>query len=80
MNNLYKEMKGLYSLDKTLCFELKPVGETLNNIIENNILEKDEHRSVVYENVKRYCDEYHKYFIDLCLQHVQLTNLKDYIL
>ncbi len=33
---------NLYSVQKTLRFELKPVGETLDRIVKSGLLEEDE--------------------------------------
>lgn len=72
MENLYSKMHNKYSLSKTLRFELLPIGKTKENIIKNGFLEKDEHRAASYKNVKKYCDEYHKYFIDKCLEEIEI--------
>lgn len=66
MNDL-KQFTGLYSLSKTLRFELKPVGKTLENIEKNGILERDNQRALGYKSVKKVIDEYHKAFIDRIL-------------
>ena len=58
----------LYSLSKTLCFEARPIGDTLRNFIKNGLLELDEHRAESYVKVKRLIDEYHKTFIDRALK------------
>ena len=66
MNDL-KQFTGLYPLSKTLRFELKPVGKTLENIEKNGILERDNQRAVGYKSVKKVIDEYHKAFIERIL-------------
>ena len=53
-----------YSLSKTLRFKLIPIGETLENFKAKCLLEQDQERATLYEKVKEYIDEYHKYFID----------------
>ena len=73
-NNLYDNLHKKYSLSKTLCFELKPVGKTLENIKKNEILLQDEKRAVSYKKVKKYCDEYHKFFIDKCMSNFKLSD------
>ena len=78
MKNLYDELNGLYKVQKTLKFELIPQGETLTNIEKANILKDDEHRSEVYKRVKKYCDEYHKNFIEKVLNKIHLENLDTY--
>ena len=66
MNDL-SQFTGLYSLSKTLRFELKPVGKTKENIEKNGILERDNRRAVGYKSVKKVIDEYHKAFIERIL-------------
>ena len=58
----------LYSLSKTLCFEARPIGDTVRNFIKNGLLELDEHRAESYVKVKKLIDEYHKTFIDRALK------------
>lgn len=55
-----KKFINLYPVQKTLRFELRPVGETLKNIEEKGILTADEHRAYAYGKVKKFIDEYHK--------------------
>lgn len=58
---------GLYSTSKTLRFELKPQGQTLNRIEQRGFLDQDEHRAESYKVVKKIIDFYHKHFIDEAL-------------
>ena len=60
----FEDFSGLYPVSKTLRFEAKPIGETLNNIIKSGILNQDRHRAESYQKVKKLIDEYHKEFID----------------
>lgn len=39
---VFGKYRNLYKISKTLRFELKPVGLTLENFKENKILESDE--------------------------------------
>jgi hypothetical protein len=64
-----------YSLSKTLRFELKPVGRTLEHVIKNDILVSDEQRAEDYKKVKKLIDEYHKDFIGFALQNLELEGL-----
>lgn len=75
---LYENLKRFYSVQKTLRFELKPVGKTKENIEKKGIIANDYHRFETYKNVKKYCDEYHKYFINEALKNVKLKNLEEY--
>lgn len=72
----YKDFTGLYPLQKTLRFELKPIGKTKENIERNGILERDNQRAVGYKAVKKVIDEYHKAFIEQMLNSFELK-LKD---
>ena len=69
----FNDFKRLYPLSKTLRFEAKPIGSTLNNIIKSGLLEEDEHRAQSYVKVKKLIDEYHTVFIDRVLNDGCLT-------
>ena len=77
-NCFYDELHNLYEVSKTLRFELVPQGKTKENIEKEGILKIDEYRNEIFKKVKKYCDEYHKYFIDLCLSGANLKNLGAY--
>ena len=49
-----------YSISKTLRFELKPKGKTLENIEKEKLLESDFKKSQDYKDVKIILDNYHK--------------------
>lgn len=68
-----KQFKNLYSLSKTLRFELKPIGKTLKYINNNGLLAQDEHRANSYIKVKKIIDEYHKAFIENSLKDFKLN-------
>ena len=69
---------NLYSLSKTLRFELIPQGKTLENIQEQGLLIKDENRAESYKKVKKIIDEYHKDFINKALDGLILTALETF--
>ena len=69
-----KRFTGIYPLSKTLRFELKPIGKTLENIEKNDLLEQDMHRAESYVKVKKIIDRYHKAFIEEALFNFQLKN------
>ena len=73
MDKNFGDFKRLYPLSKTLRFEAKPIGATLDNIIKSGLLEEDEHRAQSYVKVKKLIDEYHKVFIDRVLNEGCLT-------
>lgn len=79
MKNL-TDFTGLYPLSKTLRFELIPQGKTLEHVIGNKFLERDEHRAESYVLVKRIIDEYHKFFIAGALNNFKLDSLEEYYL
>jgi len=60
----FDEFTNLYSISKTLRFELKPVGKTLDWITKNKLVEEDEKRAEDYKTVKKIIDRYHKEFIE----------------
>lgn len=68
----FDSFTGLYSLSKTLRFELQPQGKTLEHIQGGALLEGDLHRADSYLKVKVLIDEYHKYFIDDILGSLKL--------
>lgn len=61
----------LYSLSKTLRFELRPMGDTLAHIIQSGILEQDTHRAESYKKVKEIIDRYHKEFMEKALKNFE---------
>lgn len=67
-----EELTGLYSLSKTLRFELKPIGKTLEQIERKGLLTQDQQRSEEYERMKIIIDDYHKRFIAMCLRNCKL--------
>lgn len=69
-----KDFTKLYSLSKTLKFELCPIGATLSNIKKNGLLEEDQHRADSYKLVKKIIDRYHKAYIEKRLAGFQLQN------
>ena len=62
-----------YSVSKTLCFELKPIGKTLENISTGKFLESDKKKSEDYKDAKKIIDNYHCYFIDDVLKTLSLN-------
>lgn len=79
MNDL-RNFTNLYSLSKTLKFELIPQAETLSNIQNHGLLIKDETRAESYKKVKKIIDEYHKDFINKALEGLRLEKLHDFLI
>lgn len=67
-----------FQLSKTLRFELKPIGKTLENIHKKGFLTKDKARAKSYNKMKKTIDSFHKYFIDVAMSQVNLTLLSEY--
>jgi CRISPR-associated protein Cpf1 len=78
MTNIFEGMTNLYSLSKTLRFELKPVGKTLENIKKNEILIRDEQRDKDYPTIKLLFDTLHNKFIKESLEQLHTTNREDF--
>ncbi len=66
------DLTGIYPLSKTLRFELKPIGKTLEHIERNGLIAQDEQRAEDYESVKKLIDKYHKEFISQSLSKCRL--------
>lgn len=58
---------GQYPVSKTLRFELKPVGKTLEHITREDLLQHDEKRAKDYKVAKTVIDNYHIDFIETVL-------------
>ncbi|MBE5923848.1 MAG: type V CRISPR-associated protein Cpf1 [Lachnospiraceae bacterium] len=76
--SLYDSFTGVYPVQKTLRFELIPVGETQEHIEKKGYLVTDEHRADSYKKVKKIIDRYHKDFIESVLGQIQLDGLEEY--
>ena len=69
---------NLYSLSKTLRFQLIPVGKTEETFRQKQLLAQDEDRAEHYQKVKGYMDDYHKEFIQSVLSRIVLPELEVY--
>ena len=72
MENIYKNFEQQYPVNKTLCFELKPVGETSEYIRNNNLLNEDKDRAGDFERVKGILDRYYKNYISKNLKNLKI--------
>ena len=70
--NIFEDFTNLYSLSKTLRFELIPQGKTLEHIERNGLLFQDEERAKEYQNAKKIIDKYHQHFIEEVLKSVEI--------
>lgn len=76
--NLINHFTNKYQLQKTLRFELKPIGKTKFHIENKGILKKDEERARSYLLMKKIIDEFHKHFIEVAMQQVELNHLQEF--
>lgn len=77
MSNYYDRLTRMYPISKTIRQELIPVGNTLNNIKKNRIIEADKKRSQDYVKVKALMDEFHKAIINESLYKLKLSKLNE---
>ncbi len=78
-SNIFSDLTNLYSLSKTLKFELKPVGNTQKMLEDAKIFEKDKAIQRKYEITKSYFDRLHREFVREALQGVKLSELEVYL-
>jgi hypothetical protein len=78
-NNSFDEFTNLYSLSKTLRFELKPVGKTLDMLEDANVFEKDKLIKDKYIKTKPFFDQLHRDFLTASLKEIKLEKLEDYL-
>ena len=74
----FSRFTNLYSLSKTLKFELKPIGNTQKMLEDNNVFKKDEIIQIKYQDTKPYFDRLHRDFIEESLNDVKLDGLTEY--
>ena len=67
MGYYYDNLINIHSLSKTLCFQLKPVGETQSNIDKNGIVVKDQQIYEKYFEAKSIFDRFHRNHIEYIL-------------
>ncbi|MDO5050504.1 MAG: hypothetical protein Q4D68_02085, partial [Moraxella equi] len=75
---LFQDFTHLYPLSKTVRFELKPIGKTLEHIHAKNFLSQDETMADIYQKVKAVLDDYHRDFITKMMSEVALTKLVEF--
>jgi len=67
-----EKFTNLYSLSKTLRFELKPVGETQQMLLDENVFQKDKLIRDKYQKTKRFFDKLHREFVGEALAGLDL--------
>ena len=65
--SIFTPFIGQYPVSKTLRFELKPIGKTLEHITKEGLLQHDEKRAEDYKVAKTIIDNYHRHFIETVL-------------
>ncbi|WII95870.1 type V CRISPR-associated protein Cas12a/Cpf1 [Moraxella haemolytica] len=75
---LFTNFTRQYPLSKTLRFELKPIGKTLEHIKAKNFLGQDATLAESYQKIKPILDDYHRDFIELALTDTHLAQLSDF--
>ncbi|MDR0880121.1 MAG: type V CRISPR-associated protein Cas12a/Cpf1 [Clostridioides sp.] len=66
----------LYSIPKTLRFELKPIGKTLENFINMDINARDSYKAEIKKDVQRLIDDKYKIIIDEVLEDFSFGELR----
>ena len=77
-SSIWDNFTKKYSMSKTLCFELKPVGNTEQMLIDNNVFKKDQLIQNKYERTKPYFDRLHRKFITESLENFKFSSLVKY--
>ncbi|HAG50355.1 MAG TPA: type V CRISPR-associated protein Cpf1 [Deltaproteobacteria bacterium] len=77
--SFFGDFTNLYSLQKTLRFELEPQGKTLEHIENKGLISQDEQRAESYKKMKKTIDGFHKHFIEIAMSQVKLTKLKEFV-
>ena len=68
----YQDFTNLYSISKTLRFELRPIGRTREHIETRGLLQRDIDRLANYNSVKGIIDDYHKSYVEARLSAFEL--------
>ncbi|MEM4326664.1 MAG: type V CRISPR-associated protein Cas12a/Cpf1 [Candidatus Diapherotrites archaeon] len=76
-HQIWGDFTNQYSLQKTIRFELKPIGKTREHIENEGLLKIDEKRAEDYKKVKKIIDRYHKKFIEEILSNEKLCNIEN---
>ena len=73
----FSSMNNLFPVSKTLSFRLVPMGNTLDTIRRNNVIENAEQLKKDYEVLKAAADRVHKRFIEQTLSQLHLKYMGD---
>lgn len=72
---LFDDFTNLYEVQKTLRFELKPIGNTQKMLDEADVFRKDKIIKEKYQKTKPFIDRLHREFVDVSLRGAFLTDL-----
>lgn len=80
---MLKGMTNLYPIEKTVCFELRPIGNTLEHFYKNEVIENAQNRSDEFREIKHLIDSIHEEIIEECFQELSRNSeftrlLKEY--
>lgn len=75
---MFVNFTNQYQLSKTLRFELRPIGKTLEYIDSKGLLVQDQERAEDYKEMKKIIDRYHKAFIEDALNGIAIEGLEAY--
>lgn len=73
----FDQFTRLNSLSKTLRFELRPIGKTLDNLKKDGIFDRDIKRAEAYPEMKRILDDAHKKLLREGLSQIDIKNWSD---
>ena len=73
----FSSMNNLFPVSKTLSFRLVPMGNTLDTIRRNSVIEDAEQLKKDYEVLKAAADRVHKRFIEQTLSQLHLKYMGD---
>ena len=78
IQSVFQNFTNQYSVSKTLKFELKPVGKTLQMLKENRVLENDKQIDENYHKAKVFFDRLHREFVIEALTGASISGLEEY--
>ncbi len=78
MKSIFEGLTNQYALSKTLRFELRPVLNTKQMLVDNKIIEEDGIRKEKYEKAKFYFNRLHREFTAEALNDIRFDDLHEY--
>lgn len=74
----FQKFTNLYELSKTLRFELKPEGVTLDTLKLDGVIQEDREIEDGYNEIKKLLDDLHILFVEKSLANVDLSLLEEF--